>query len=244
MDIYAIIPARGGSKGVPKKNIKSLGGFPLIAYSIAAAKMCSEVKKIIVSTDCKEIAKIALHFGAEVPFLRPENISKDISSDLEFMLHTIHWLKQKKQSIPKYWAHLRPTTPLRNPEIIRNAFNKIIENENATSLRSAHECPESPFKWFLKDVNNEYFKPLAGQENHLYLNSARQFVPKAYIPNGYIDILISENILNDNSLHGDKIIAFESPSCTEIDTLEDFEYLEYQIQYKKFETFEYLKNTF
>ena len=243
MSMYAIIPARGGSKGVIKKNIKLLGGYPLIAYSIAIAKQCSHINKIIVSTDCEEIASISKKYGAEVPFLRPKEISTDSSTDLEFMLHTINWLKEQNQYIPDYWIHLRATTPLRDLNIINNSIEAFYNDKEATSLRSAHEAPESPFKWFIKNSSKNYFEPLAGQSNLNYLTAPRQSLLKAYIPDGYVDILKTLNILNNNSMHGDKILAFESPHCTEIDTINDFEFLEYLIQTKNFEIFEYLKKT-
>lgn len=244
MSFYAIIPARGGSKGVPKKNIKLLGNFPLIAYSIAAAKMCTQIQKVIVSTDSEEIAEIALKFGAEVPFLRPADISQDNSSDLEFMQHIIHWFLENDVKLPDFWVHLRPTTPLREASILNNAIKLFLENKDFTSLRSAHECPESPYKWFLKDNLNKYFEPLAGKDINNYSIAPRQQVPKVYVPDGYIDILITDKILQKNSLHGDKILAFESPVCTEIDTINDFEYLEYQILKYKYNVHDYLVNKY
>ena len=231
---HAIIPARGGSKGILKKNIKYLGGIPLIAYSIAIAKLSKKINRIIVSTDDPEIAEIAIKFGAEVPFLRPKEISQDSSTDLEFMLHILNWLNINNEIIPKYFIHLRPTTPIRSEEIIDKAIESIMNNNEATSLRSAHLCPESPFKWFSKDPSNTYYQPLFLSGEKDILNMPRQIVPSAYIPNGYVDILISDYILKNNSLHGDKILAFESPFCVEIDTLDDFKYLEYQILNENF----------
>ncbi|BBH54094.1 cytidylyltransferase domain-containing protein [Fluviispira sanaruensis] len=239
MRIYAIIPARGGSKGVPKKNIKTLAGIPLIAYSIAAAKLCTHIEKIIISTDCEEIAFIAKKYGVEVPFLRPKEISLDSSTDLEFMLHAIHWLNKQKIEIPDYWMHLRVTTPIREIGVLNSSIDMFINNAQATSLRSAHEAPETPFKWFIKDQTNNYFEPLAGHSN--YLNVPRQLVQKVYVPNGYVDILNTAILLENNSMHGNKILAFETPFCTEIDTINDFEFLEFQIQNKNLEILKFLK---
>ena len=98
MKIYSIIPARGGSKEVPKKNIKPLGGFPLMAYSIIASKLSSRIERTIVSTDSQEIADIALSYGAEVPFLRPAEIAQDHSTDLELIQHAISWFRMAKAS--------------------------------------------------------------------------------------------------------------------------------------------------
>ena len=146
----AIIPARSGSKGVPDKNIKLLGRYPLIAYSIAAAKLAG-IPRVIVSTDSEQYAEIAKRYGAEVPFLRPVELSEDNSTDYELMLHAMTWLSREEGEIAEFWVHLRPTTPLRVPKILKDAMICIQVHQEAHSLRSAHQAPESPFKWFLRD---------------------------------------------------------------------------------------------
>ena len=230
MSMIAIIPARSGSKGVPGKNIKLLGGIPLFAFSIIAAKMMPSVSRVIVSTDSEEYAQIAKGYGAEVPFLRPNEISGDKSTDFDLFLHALNWFKENENLIPEYILHLRPTTPLRNPQIMEEAVKLFFENKNlASSLRSGHSAPESPYKWFLKDENN-YFKGLRDDLTPEKVNLPRQSFPSVYIPDGYIDILKSSVILNSGTLHGDKMLVFESPFCVEVDTKDDFEYLEFQIE--------------
>lgn len=230
MSMIAIIPARSGSKGVPGKNIKLLGGIPLFAFSIIAAKMMPSVSRVIVSTDSEEYAQIAKDYGAEVPFLRPNEISGDKSTDFDLFLHALNWFKENENLIPEYILHLRPTTPLRNPQIMEDAVKLFIENKNlASSLRSGHSAPESPYKWFLKDDKN-YFKGLRDDLTPEKVNLPRQSFPSVYIPDGYIDILKSSVILTTGTLHGDKMLVFESPFCVEVDTKNDFEYLEFQIQ--------------
>ena len=228
--MIAIIPARSGSKGVPGKNIKLLGGIPLFAFSIIAAKMMPSVSRVIVSTDSEEYAQIAKDYGAEVPFLRPNEISGDKSTDFDLFLHALNWFKENENLTPEYLLHLRPTTPLRNPKIMEDAVKLFIENKNlASSLRSGHSAPESPYKWFLKDDNN-YFKGLRDDLTPEKVNLPRQSFPSVYIPDGYIDILKSSVILTTGTLHGDKMLVFESPYCVEVDTKDDFEYLEFQIK--------------
>ena len=230
MSMIAIIPARSGSKGVPGKNIKNLGGIPLFAFSIIAAKMMSSVSRVIVSTDSSEYAEIAKKFGAEVPFLRPIDISGDKSTDYDLFLHALNWFDKNENKIPEFLLHLRPTTPLRDPQIMESAVKLFLENkEKATSLRSGHSAPESPYKWFLKDENN-YFIGLRDDLTPEKVNLPRQSFPSVYIPDGYIDVLKSSVILNTGTLHGDKMLVFESPFCVEVDTKEDFEYLEFQIK--------------
>ena len=225
--VIAIVPARSGSKGIPDKNIKDLGGFPLLALSIAAAKLAG-INKVWVSTDSEEYAKIAVRFGGEVPFLRSKKISSDTSSDYEFMLHAMNWHKKEFKSLPEYWVHLRPTTPLRDPKIIQEAVRIITENDSLDSLRSAHEVPESPFKWFLKDENN-LFQGLREDLTPEKVNEPRQNFPKVYNPNGYVDIVKASHVLNSSNLHGKDMYVLESPNVSEIDTVEDFEFIKYQL---------------
>ena len=200
----------------------------MLVYSIAAARL-AEIDHVIISTDSEDYAEIAKRYGAEVPFIRPANISKDRSTDYQFMRHAMEWYKSNERTIPEYWLHLRPTTPLRDPEVLKSAVSFIIDHPEANALRSGHEAPESPFKWFLKDEEG-FFKGLRDDLTSEKVNMPRQMFPKMYNPNGYIDIVRSSHVLNSETMHGDKMLVFESPQCTEIDTLEDFEYLEYEIK--------------
>ena len=227
--VYAIIPARGGSKGVPRKNLLPLGGYPLIAYSIAAAKAARSIERVLVSTDSEEIAETARRFGAEVPFLRPAAISGDRSNDAEFMSHAIGWLRQNGPAVPEYLVHLRPTTPFRSPELIDEAAKLILSVPAATSLRSGHEASESPFKWFLKDENG-FFTGLSPAYSNDELNKPRQAFPPVYIPDGYVDIISTAAFEKSGLLHGPKMVGFVSPVCREVDTQRDFEYLEFELK--------------
>ena len=216
--------------------------YPLIVYSIAVAKL-SGIDRIIVSTDSKQYAEISIKFGAEVPFMRPKEISSDTSTDYEWATHAMQWFKNNEESLPEYWFHLRPTTPLRKPKILIEAFNTIVNDENATSLRSAHLVPESPFKWFMKD-DNGYFKGLRPDLTSEKINMPRQYFPKTYNPNGYVDIIRSSYVLNNVDLHGGKMIVYETPVCPEIDTIKDFDYIKYSIQQNRPEILDWLNNHF
>jgi CMP-N,N'-diacetyllegionaminic acid synthase len=227
-NVIAIIPARSGSKGVPGKNIARLGKHPLLAYSIVAAKLAG-IKRVWISTDSEKYAEIAKRYGGEVPFLRPTEISNDRSTDFEFMRQAMDWMDQNENTVPEYWLHLRPTTPLRDPKILKEAFELIQSNPKASSLRSGHEEPESPFKWFLKD-DEGFFKGLREDLTPEKVNMPRQTFPKMYNPDGYVDIVRSSHVLHSTTLHGEKMLVFESPQCDEIDTKEDFEFLEYQFR--------------
>ena len=240
--VYSIIPARSGSKGVPGKNIRLLGGYPLIAYSIAASKMSRSIQRTIVSTDTEEIAKIARSFGAQVPFLRPAEYAADRSLDIDFVLHALKWLKENNEEPPDYLVNLRPTTPLRDPQLIDRAVEDFKRTPTADSMRSGHPAAESPMKWF-KLEDSIYFKNYAG----LSIEDAdrpRQEFPTAYIPDGYVDIYRSEFVLKEGRLYGDTLKAFISPVCTEVDREDDFDYLEFQLEKSHSTVLEYLNKNF
>lgn len=244
MKVYSIIPARGGSKSVPSKNIKRLGGYPLIAFSIIAAKMTRDIDRVVVSTDSPQIAKIAKKYGAEVPFLRPAKLAEDKSTELEFVTHFINWFKKHEGHTPDLLIHLLPTTPLRNPKKIEEAIKMMKTAPVGSSLRSAHELAEPPQKMFQINKKGffEGFFPDDPRPN--YFNLPRQMFPKAYHPNGYVDITRPKLVLKNNKVHGLKIIAFVTENITEIDRHEDFKYLEYQIKKTNNPVYGYLKKNF
>ncbi len=243
MKTYAIIPARGGSKGVPGKNIRLIGGFPLIAYSIVAARLALGIDRVIVSTDSEEIASIAKKYGAEVPFIRPVELSQDQSPDRDFVIHALDWFSaQESGSEPDFLVHLRPTTPFRDPSVISQAVQRFIETPNATSLRSAHPCSESPFKWFLLKENG-FFTGIQTDDMDM-LNQPRQMFPTVYIPDGYVDVLRVSFVAASDTIHGDKVMGFVSPVCKEVDTLEDFEALEFQLEKQGSPLYRYLIENF
>ncbi|CAN1513860.1 NeuA CMP-N-acetylneuraminic acid synthetase [Methylophilaceae bacterium] len=228
-EVIALIPARSGSKGVPNKNKRLLGNFPLIAWSILAAKKSKFIDRIIVSTDSEEYARLAIQFGAEVPFLRPKEISHDSSTDYEFILHALDWFLENDKE-PKYIAHIRPTTPFRDPALIDNAINLFKNSVKATALRSAHQMSESAYKTF--EISKEgQFKRLGASNTDLdSANNGRQQFPLTFQPNGYIDILSTQFIRNNGIIHGNWVLPFITPRTQEIDTEDDFKFLEYQLQ--------------
>jgi len=241
--IVSIIPARGGSKGVPRKNIKLLGGYPLIAYTIIIAKLSTGIDRVIVSTDSKEIAEISKFYGAEVPYLRPKEFATDESKDMDFIIHLIDWLKENDNIEPELLVHLRPTTPLRLTDVVDKAISFILNHKEATSLRSIHEMSESPHKVF--EIESGFLVGLFPNDPRPeYYNLPRQAFPKAYIPNGYVDIIKPSFVIKNNNLHGSKMLAYITNVSTEIDRQEDFDYLEYIIEKKGHWIYDYLKSNF
>jgi len=233
--IIAIIPARGGSKSIPKKNIIDIGGHPLIAYSIAVAKLSKFIDRIIVSTDSKEIAEIAKNYGAEVPFLRPKKFATDNAKDIGLIKHAIRWLKHNENFHPDYLVFLRPTTPLRNFQIVDNAISEIIKDKRATALRSGHLFESSAYKLFKKRgdyaefFGREDFKP--GIE---YQDFPRQKLPATYKTNGYVDIILPKTIEKTGMLHGRKIRAFITDEVADIDSLRDLNFAQKILKDKEY----------
>ena len=220
--ISALIPARAGSKGVPKKNIKELIDHPLLAYSIAACKMAGSIERVIVSTDSQEIADIAIKYGAEVPFVRPPDLAQDSSKDIDVIKHYFEQVGGDDV------AYIRPTTPLRLPSVINDCVDNYFKNQRefCTGVRSMHELPESPHKMFMINDDGEccgFFPDFNGIKN--YTNLPRQMFPKAYQPNGYLDI-VKRSTLSGGDTFGDVILPIVTEEVIEVDTQYQFNQLE------------------
>jgi CMP-N,N'-diacetyllegionaminic acid synthase len=226
--IMAIIPARAGSKGVPDKNIRSLDGRPLIAYSIQAGLLAENIDRVVVSTDSEDYAAVAKECGAEVPFLRPAKFATDFSNDYEFVKHALDWLKGSEGEVPEFIVHLRPSTPLREPVVVAAAVEKFCKDKQATALRSVHEMSETAYK-VLCIESDRLMTLVPGSSDLEEVNKARQAFPNTYHGNGYVDVLRSEFILKHGKIHGDRVMAYVTDVTHEVDTETDFDYLTYQI---------------
>jgi CMP-N,N'-diacetyllegionaminic acid synthase len=235
MKILCIIPARSGSKGIPHKNIKKLNGLPLIAYSIKQALQTKYYKNkqmdIIVSTDSDEYKKVAEKYGANVPVLRPKDISLDNSTDYEFIKHMVDYQKSKGIKYEMI-LQLRPTQPIRRVSDIDKCLDIFVkEYVNYDSLRTVIENDKTPYKMYsLEDSHLKSLLKVDGIKESF--NMGRQYLPKTYLHNGYIDILKPE-LLEDEMISGERIYGYvmNKEDKYDIDTLEDWE-----------ETEKYLKN--
>ena len=242
--VVAIIPARSGSKGIKDKNLSSLGGYPLLAYSVVAAKLAKQINRVLISTDSERYAEMGRRYGAEAPFLRPTELSGDTSTDRGFMLHAMQWMQENEGQVPEYWVHLRPTTPLRNPAHLDSAIRTLINRPAATALRSAHVSPESPFKWFRRNESG-FLTALTSDDTSLdKFNLPRQSYPQVYVPDGYIDIVKSTFVMNSGQFHGDKVLGYESPYCIEIDSQDELDLLDFQLRKHGSPLWDYLKSRF
>ncbi len=223
MNILGFIPARGGSKNLPGKNIKLLNGKPLIAYTIEIAIKNKNIDRVIVSTDDEEIAEISKKYGAEVPFLRPEELAQDNTPDKPVMLHLINWLKENENYEFDILVHLRPTTPFKTSEIINNCIEKIKSNNILTAVRTVtkSEGVSHPY-WMYKEKNGILKSFIEGIDISKYYQ--RQLLPPCYKLNGVVDVLRTNIILNSTNHFGDKIgfVEIDEYNSIDIDTEFDF----------------------
>jgi len=241
--VVALIQARGGSKGVPQKNIRNLAGFPLLAWSVAACKMVKSIGRTVLSTDCEEIAAIGKAFGAEVPFMRPDEFAADDSTDFDVIKHALHWFQKNEDNVPQYIVQIRPTTPLRDPQLMDEAIKKIQSRPEATGLRSVYEIAESPCKMF--GMRDDYLEGLCPNDPRPeYFNLPRQAFPPTYFAHGYVDIVKAETILTKDLCYGNRMLGFLAPDTGEIDREEDFHKLEFNLSRFDGSVAEYLNTNF
>ncbi len=219
--ILAIIPARGGSKGIRKKNIQKLLGKPLISYTITAAKNTKSINKIIVSTDDNEIKKISENIGAEVPFLRPKQISKDTSSTIEVIKHALKFLEETQSYKPDIIVLLQPTSPLRTSQLITKTIN-TLKKSKATSVITVSKITKHPYASFW--LKNDFLKPF--KENSTKY-SRRQDFPDLFFPTGAVYSFWYDTLKKFNSIYGPKIkpIIVDDDNI-DIDTLQDLFFTE------------------
>lgn len=202
--IVSIIPARGGSKGIHKKNIAPLAGKPLIAYSIEYSLGCPLIERTIVSTDDSEIADTAKKYGAEVPFLRPSELAQDDTQDYPVFLQALQWLREHEGYTPDLVVHLRPTSPLLPTGLIEKAIQMITQDPDADCLRTINETPITPYKMW--KMEKGYLRPFIQLEGKESYNMPRQALPKVFWHNGVLDIIRASTILEKYSVSGTKIL--------------------------------------
>lgn len=207
--IIALIPARAGSKRVQAKNIRRLGGHPMIAYTIAAARQSGVFDEVYVSTDTEEIASIARHYGATVPFLRPAEYAADKSPDIEWLAHMLGKL-QNEGKARDCFALLRPTSPFRQAETIQRAWKQFSEDGKADSLRAVELCEQHPGKMWEVDAEGNRMVPLLkdGPKNPPWHSTPYQALPKVYIQNASLEIAWTRIPLEQGTIAGEVIMPF------------------------------------
>jgi len=217
-EIIAIIPAKGQSKGVPRKNIRLLLGKPLIWYSIQAAKSVKNIKRVFVSTEDKEIAEISKKFGAEI-IKRPIEYAKDESPTNDVISHILDTLNEREKYEPSTIVLLQPTSPLRESKNIKEAL-ELFQTNKCGSVISICEVLH-PIQWTFEIVDNGFLKPAF---NEKYLGMRRQELTKYYLPNGAIFITSLSNFREKNSFYCHPIMPYIMPPeiSVDLDTELDF----------------------
>jgi N-acylneuraminate cytidylyltransferase len=223
LEVLAVIPARGGSKSIPRKNIIDFAGYPLIAYSISAGLTAEQVSRVIVSTDDDEIAEISHRYGAEVPFMRPAAHAEDATPDLPVFVHALEWLAEHEDYHPDIVVQLRPTSPFRRLWHINRAVEELSVRPDADAVRTLIEPFQNPFKmWTIGD--DGVMQPLMKTEYKEAYNMPRQALPQVYWQTGYVDAVWAKTILEKNSMTGERILPLiiEPEDWVDIDSPDDW----------------------
>jgi len=230
-EILAIIPARGGSKGIPRKNILPFAGFPLVAFSIAAALKAKTVTRVLVSTDDEEIAKISRRYGAEVPFLRPAELAADSTTDLPVFQHALAWLADHEGYLPDVVLHLHATTPVRSLDCLDEAVHLLLANADVDCVRSVVEADQNPHKmWRIDEVSGRMVPLLTVPGIAEPYNTPRQSLPRVYWQTGHVNA-IRPAIIRGGSMTGKAIlpILIDPRFLVDIDTPADWKHAEWLV---------------
>ncbi|TGL99210.1 cytidylyltransferase domain-containing protein [Leptospira jelokensis] len=219
MKILAVIPARAGSKRLPGKNIKLLGGKPLIQWSIDITKGIGEIIDCLVSTDSEEIANLSKSMGAFVPWLRPEELSSDTSLSIDVLLHAVEWYQKHKGSVDGILL-LQPTSPFRNLKSLKEAIQKFVDHKAQNTVVSFSKLDYHPY-WTFR-TEGQFMKPFFSEEQ---LKVRSQDLPLAFRVNGSIYLIPTDWLLETKSIYTNQILPIFSEPLGEdidIDTNEDW----------------------
>ncbi len=231
-EVLALIPARGGSKSIPRKNIRPFAGHPLIAWSIAAARASEMVTRLVVSTDDDEIAAVARAYGAEVPFMRPAELAQDDTPDLPVFEHALRVLEEREDYRPEIIVHLRPTSPLRRVWHIDQAVLRLLEHPEADSIRSVSPPSQNPFKMYRIGADGVLQALVEVPGLPEAYNMPRQALPAVYWHNGYMDAFWTDTVTEKHSMSGTVILPFvlSAEDWVDLDTPEDWARAENLVQ--------------
>lgn len=225
-NIAVIIPARSGSKSLPHKNIKSYHGHPLLAHSILLCKKSEYIlpSNIFLLTDSEEYAAIGRDYGAQIPFIRPSNISNDLSTDYELFEYFMEHYQEAYRF--EYIIQLRPTYPNRSVQLLNNTIHTILRNPEYDSLRTVIPTDMLPYKMYHIQTEKNELIPIFETYHHIKepYNQPRQLFPQTFIHNGCIDIFKTSTLLEKKSITGNKIYPYimNENEYHDIDTENDF----------------------
>jgi CMP-N-acetylneuraminic acid synthetase len=230
-EVLAIIPARGRSKGIPRKNVRLFAGHPLLTFSIAAALQAETVTRTLVTTDDQEIAEVARGCGAETPFMRPAELAADDVADLPVFRHALAWLDERERYRPDVVVHLHVTTPVRPLGCVDQALCLLSEHPDADCIRSVAEAGQSPYKMWRTDASTGRLLPLLDVPGiPESFNTPRQKLPQVYCQTGHVNALWPEVILR-GSMSGRAIypLVINPGFLVDLDTPADWEYGEWLV---------------
>ncbi|MCJ7511498.1 MAG: acylneuraminate cytidylyltransferase [Anaerolineales bacterium] len=230
--VLAIVPARGGSKSIPRKNIRPFCGQPLIAYSIAAGLQAETVERVLVSTDDHEIAEIARQLGAEVPVLRPAALATDETTDLPVFRHALLWLEQEQSYRPDLVVQLRPTSPVRPRSLVDQAVRLLADHPEADSVRGVVPSGQNPHKMWQVSPDGRLRPLLEVQGVPEAYNAPRQALPPTFWQTGHIDVFRRSTVMDKGSMSGDAIlpVLIDPAYSVDIDTSRDWERAEWLLE--------------
>jgi YrbI family 3-deoxy-D-manno-octulosonate 8-phosphate phosphatase len=226
-EVLAIIPARGGSKSIPRKNVRLFAGHPLIAYSIAAARQASSVTRVIVSTDDEEIAAVGRTYGAETPFMRPAELAQDLTQDLPVFEHALSWLAEHEQYRADVVVQLRPTSPIRPRDCVDQAIALLLARPEADSVRGVVPSGQNPYKMWRLLPGGRMTPLLSGALREPY-NMPRQELPPTHWQTGHVDAIRARAIREQRSMSGQYVMGLEIDPrfAVDIDTDSDWDWAE------------------
>jgi len=228
-EVLAVIPARGGSKGIPRKNINLFAGYPLISYSISAALQSQSVTRVIVSTEDEEIAAVARQFAAETPFIRPVELAQDQTPDLPVFEHALKWLKENENYSPDLVIQLRPTSPIRPRQCVDEAVALLQQHPEADSVRGVVPSGQNPYKMWRLNGKDRPMTPLLELEGVAEpFNSPRQALPPTYWQTGHIDVIRPRVILEQASMSGKMILPYIIDARYTVDMDTPFDWQRYE----------------
>lgn len=226
MSVLCTICARGGSKGVPHKNIRELSGKPLLAYTIEQALNCAFIDRTVVSTDSQDIARIARKYGAEVPFMRPAELARDDSAKLPVIQHAVKYYMDKLNFFPDYVIDLDPTSPLRIKEDIEKCMNLIVSDPGCDSVITGYLSNKNPY-FNMVEIGPDGFARTSKQTDRVIVR--RQDAPVVYAENASVYVWKTRVLLNETDVVSGRVKLIEMPQSRsiDIDSETDFKLVEF-----------------
>ncbi|MFI5993966.1 cytidylyltransferase domain-containing protein [Streptomyces sp. NPDC051362] len=221
MSVVAVVPARGGSKGIHRKNLRLLNGFPLIVHAIHHAQQARLIDRVIVSTEDEEIAHVARNAGAEVPFLRPAELATDDAVDLGAFQHVLHYLKSEEGVVPELLVQVRATSPVRRPVFLDLSVRRMRDRPEVDSLRSISTSAQTPYKMWHYTEDGLIDPVVRYAEVPDWFDMPRQALPPAFIQDGLVDVVRPRTVLELKTMAGEKLLGlFHAEPAIDVDDVE------------------------